>query len=61
MVENNMSINKQQKIDFEIKKIHTEVKRASHILRKRIQDIQTELSEWDNVGGYDEDGNNLLQ
>lgn len=48
-------MDKSRKIDIEVKKIHTEIKKSSLVLRERIRDIQTELTEWDVLGGL-EDG-----
>lgn len=50
-----MGIDKSKKIDIEVNKIHTEIKKSSLVLRERMRDIQTELTEWDVLGGL-EDG-----
>lgn len=54
-VVNNMSVDKSNKIDIEVKKIHADIKNANLALRVRMHDIQTELTEWDVLGGL-EDG-----
>ena len=49
------------KIDIEVKKIHTEIKKSSLILRERMRDIQAELTEWNLLDGYnDRNGENFL-
>lgn len=48
-------MDKSRKIDIEVQKIHTEIKKSSLVLRERMRDIQTELTEWDILGGL-EDG-----
>ena len=54
-------MDKSVKIDIEIKKIHTEIKKSSLILRERMRDIQAELTEWNLLDGYnDRNGENFL-
>lgn len=55
---NNMSVDKSKKIDIEVKKIHTEIKKSSLVLRERMRDIQQEMTEWDFLGGIDEGKSN---
>jgi hypothetical protein len=43
---NNMGADKQRKIDHEVKEIHTQVKKSSLILRQRMKDLRTEMTEW---------------
>lgn len=52
---NNMSADKINKIEKDIKDIHTYIKKSNLGLRKRIKEIQQEMSEWDTLGGLDED------
>lgn len=59
VVLNNMD--KSRKIDIEVKKIHTEIKKSSLVLRERMHDIQTELTEWNLLDGQNGDsGENFL-
>lgn len=54
-------MDKARKIDIEVKRIHTEIKKSSLVLRERMHDIQTELTEWnllDGQNGYS--GENFL-
>ena len=43
---NNMGADKQRKIDHEVKEIHAQVKKSSLILRQRMRDLKTEMTEW---------------
>lgn len=50
-----------KKIDMEVKKIHTGIKKANLILRERIRDIQADLTEWNlSDGRNDKNGENFL-
>ncbi len=51
-------MDKSRKIDIEVKKIHSEIKRSSLVLRERMRDIQTELTEWNLLDGLDNDKSN---
>ena len=54
-------MDKALKIDIEVKKIHTEIKKSSLILRERMRDIQAELTEWNLLDGHNGDnGENFL-
>jgi hypothetical protein len=54
-------MDKSRKIDIEVKKIHTEIKKSSLVLRERMHDIQTELTEWNLLDGQNGDsGENFL-
>jgi len=57
-VVNNMSADKLKKIDHEVKKIHTHIKKANLVLRQRIKDIQEEMEEWDCLGEFKDDKSN---
>lgn len=46
---------KSRKIDIEVKKIHTEIKKSGLVLRERLKDIQTELTEWNLLDGRSEE------
>ena len=50
----NMSADKARKIDHEVKEIHTQIKKSSLILRQRMKDLQTEMEEWDSLGGMND-------
>ena len=50
-----MSADKINKIDSEINRIHTHIKKSNLVLRQRIKEIQQEMTEWDVLGGL-EDG-----
>ena len=49
---------KMKKIDHEVKKIHTHIKKANLVLRQRIKDIQEEMEEWDCLGEFKDDKSN---
>ena len=54
-------MDKSRKIDIEVKKIHTEIKKSSLVLRERMRDIQTELTEWNLLDGQNgSNGENFL-
>lgn len=54
-------MDKAKKIDIEVKKIHTGIKKANLILRERIRDIQADLTEWNlSDGCNDKSGENFL-
>ena len=44
-------------IEIEVKKIHTEIKKSSLVLRERMRDIQAELTEWNLLSGYNGENN----
>jgi hypothetical protein len=44
-------MDKARKIELEVKKIHTEIKRSNLILREKMKDIQDELIEWNLMDG----------
>lgn len=44
--QNNMSTDKQNKIDHEVREIHTHIKKSNLILREKIKMIQEEIVEW---------------
>lgn len=48
-----MSTDKSKKIDIEVKKIHTEIKKSNLVLREKMKDIQDELIEWNLIGGIE--------
>ena len=41
-----MGADKQRKIDHDVKEIHSQVKKSSLILRQRMRDLQSEMTEW---------------
>jgi hypothetical protein len=43
---NNMSADKVNKIEQDVKEIHTRIKKSNLVLRKRIKDIQEDMREW---------------
>ena len=55
---NNMSADKLNKIDSEINRIHTHIKKSNIVLRQRIKEIQQEMTEWDVLGGIDDGKSN---
>lgn len=55
---NNMSTDKSKMIDIEVKKIHTEIKKSSLVLRERMRDIQAELTEFNLLDGLDDTKSN---
>jgi hypothetical protein len=59
-----MSTDRSKKIDNEVKKIHTEIKKSSLVLRERMRDIQAELTEFNILDGLDDsksDGKGFLR
>ena len=57
-----MSTDKSKKIDIEVKKIHTEIKKSNLVLRERMKDIQADLKDWNlNSGIIDEKGNPFMR
>lgn len=50
-----MSADKINKIEEDVKEIHTRIKKSNLVLRKRIKAIQQDMKEWDFLGGL-EDG-----
>ena len=52
---NNMSADKINKIEKDVKDIHTQIKKSNLVLRQRIKDIQNDMKEWDFLGGLDDD------
>lgn len=54
-------MDKARKIDIEVKKIHTEIKKSNLILRERIKDVQDELTEWNLIGGENGEHGGFMQ
>jgi hypothetical protein len=58
---NNMSAEKINKIEQDVKDIHTQIKKSNLVLRQRIKDIQQEMVEWNLLDGHNgESGENFL-
>jgi len=55
---NNMSADKLNKIEQDVEKIHSHIKKSNLVLRQRIKEIQQEMTEWDLLGGIDEGKSN---
>ena len=49
-------MDKARLIDIEVRKIHTEIKKSSLVLRERMRDIQAELTEWNLLDNHGESG-----
>jgi hypothetical protein len=58
---NNMSADKQKKIDHEVKEIHTQIKRNNLVLRQRMQDLREEMEEWTLGGMNDGESEGYMQ
>jgi len=55
---NNMSADKINKIEKDVKELHTHIKKSNLVLRQRIKEIQEEMTEWNFLGGLDEGKSN---
>ena len=53
-----MSADKLNKIEQDVEKIHSHIKKSNLVLRQRIKEIQQEMTEWDLLGGIDEGKSN---
>jgi hypothetical protein len=54
-------MDRSKRIDIEVKKIHTDIKKANLILREKLKDVQDELLTWDLLDGRnDESGEDYL-
>ena len=54
-------MDKARKIDMEVRKIHTEIRKSSLVLRERMHDIQEELTEWNLIGGHDGESEGITE
>jgi hypothetical protein len=55
---NNMSADKLNKIEKDVKDCQIHIKKSNLILRQRIKDIQQEMVDWNFLGGIDDTKSN---